>query len=134
MNSWKVILATMLIFGTGVVTGGLLVRHSERTAPAHPQRPAAKRPQPPASPGGMRLEFLRRIQRELVLTHDQQEQVDRVLKESQERSRKIMEPVAPDLRREVQRTKEEFRKVLTPEQQGRFDELLKQQQRPKAKG
>ena len=25
MNSWKVILATMVIFGTGVVTGGLLV-------------------------------------------------------------------------------------------------------------
>ena len=27
MNSWKIILATMVIFGTGVLTGGLLVGH-----------------------------------------------------------------------------------------------------------
>jgi Spy/CpxP family protein refolding chaperone len=134
VNSWKVILATMLIFGTGVVTGGLLVRHSERTRAPHQQRPPGLRPQP-VSPGVMRLEFLRRTQRELNLTPAQREEVERILKESQERSRKIMEPVSPDLRREVQRTKEEFRKVLTPEQQGRFDELLKQQQqRPKPKG
>ena len=30
MNTWKVILATLVIFGTGVITGGLLVTHSER--------------------------------------------------------------------------------------------------------
>jgi hypothetical protein len=123
----------MLIFGTGVVTGGLLVRHSERTRPLHPQRSQNLRPQP-VSPGVMRLEFLRRIQRELDLTSAQHAEVERILKESQERSRKIMEPVSPELRREVQRTKENFRKVLTPEQQSRFDEILKQQQRPKAKG
>ena len=27
MNSWKIILATVIIFGAGVVVGGLLVQH-----------------------------------------------------------------------------------------------------------
>jgi hypothetical protein len=27
VNNWKVILATIVIFGTGVITGGLLVHH-----------------------------------------------------------------------------------------------------------
>jgi Spy/CpxP family protein refolding chaperone len=35
------------------------------------------------------------------------------------------------LREELQRTKEEFRKLLTPEQNTRFEELLKLQQRPR---
>jgi hypothetical protein len=34
---WKVILATLVIFGTGVITGGLLVNYTNHTAPAaHP--------------------------------------------------------------------------------------------------
>ena len=40
MNSWKVILATLVIFGAGVVTGGLLVSYAVHTnlvmAPAKP--------------------------------------------------------------------------------------------------
>jgi hypothetical protein len=77
----------------------------------------------------MRLEFLRRMQRDLDLTGEQREHVDRVLGQSQERTRKIMEPVAPQLRQELQRAKAEFRDALTPAQQDRFDQLLKQQQR-----
>ena len=46
MNDWKVIptivLATVLIFGAGVVTGGILVDYVKQ---AHP-RMAAKRPNP----------------------------------------------------------------------------------------
>jgi hypothetical protein len=77
----------------------------------------------------MRLEFLRRMQRELELTAGQREQMDRILKQSQERTRKLMEPVAPQLHQELQRAKAEFREALTSAQQARFDELVKQQQR-----
>ena len=73
----------------------------------------------------MRLEFLRRMERDLDLTKEQRERIDKMLKESQEQTRRIMEPVTPALHAELQRTKEEFRKVLTPEQQARFDQLLK---------
>lgn len=122
----------MLIFGTGVVTGGLLVRYVEQSQAHHTKRPQGDaHPAQPWSPGGMRLEFLRRVQSELELTSEQRERIDKILKDSQERTRKLMEPVAPRLREEFQRTKEEFRAVLTPEQLKRFEELSRQQQRPR---
>ena len=116
----------MVIFGTGVVTGGLLVRHSGgMRVPRFARNPMVAHPGPPVSAGGMRLDFLRRASRELGLTTEQHERVDKILKESQERTRKVM---APYLREELQRTKEEFREALTPEQRPRFDQLLKEQQ------
>jgi len=130
VNFWKVILATMVIFGAGVLTGGLVVeftltgynRAQQHTAPGSRQAEFG-------SPGGMRLEFLRRLQPYLDLTPEQRDQIDKLLKQSQERTRKIMEPVSPQLHQELQRAKAEFREALTPEQRARFDELLKQQQR-----
>lgn len=126
MNTWKVIFATVVIFAAGVVTGGLLVKYSVPT-PAHPQHLPMNRVQP-ISAGGLRIEFLRRVERELTLTAGQREQVDKILAASQERSKKIMEPVTPKIREELQQTREQFRGVLNPEQKIRFDELLKQQQ------
>jgi Spy/CpxP family protein refolding chaperone len=116
----------MVIFGTGVVTGGLLVRHASPAAPSR-SVPAAQRPPQNFSPGGMRIELLRRMERDLDLTPQQRAQVDKLLKESQERTRKIMEPVAPQMVAELQQAREQFRAVLTPGQQARFDQLLKQQ-------
>jgi hypothetical protein len=138
VNQWKVILATMVIFGAGVVTGGLLVRHGDHRVFRSPPRNgvAASRPTQfgsapslPATPGILRIEFLKRMGRELDLSPEQHDRVDRILKESQERTRNLMEPIAPQLRAEVMRTKEQFRDALTPEQQVRFDEMLKQQQK-----
>jgi Spy/CpxP family protein refolding chaperone len=77
------------------------------------------------------MEVLRRVERELDLTADQRAQVDRIISASQERTKKLMEPISPQLRAELQETKEAVRAVLTPEQRTRFDELLKQQQRPR---
>ena len=114
MNAWKVILATVIIFAAGAFTGAILARHG-----SHPR----------TGPGGIRLEFLRRMERDLNLTAEQRERVDKILKESQEQTRRIMEPVAPALHAEIQRTKEAFRQALTPEQQTRFDELLKHSSR-----
>jgi DNA-binding protein H-NS len=129
VNTWKVILATMVIFGTGVVTGGLLVRHAERAWNRRPQRVSdVLRPAQPASAGVMRIEFLRRMERALDLTPEQREPIDKVLKEGQERTKKLMETVEPRRREEFKKTIEEFRAVLTPEQRQRFDDLVKQQQ------
>jgi Spy/CpxP family protein refolding chaperone len=131
VNSWKVILATMVIFGTGVVTGGLLVQHAAHIRHGHGLRPGynfnSRQAQQPASPGGLRLDFLRRMQSELNLTPDQKQRVDAIIRQGQERTRKIMEPVRPQLQEELHKTKAAFRDALTPEQQTRFDELLKQQ-------
>lgn len=135
MNTWKVILATMVIFGAGVVTGGLLMRNAGFT-PA-PKPPVVQQPHPflPGSAGLVRVEFLRRAERELNLTVDQRDQVDRIIRESQERTKKVMEPISPKIREEMQQTKDQFLAVLTPEQRARFEDLLKQQrqqlQRPR---
>ena len=121
----------MVIFGTGVVTGGLLVRSSLGSRVPRPHVSGPARPLQAISAGGMKLEFLRRAERELNLTPEQRERIDKIISVSQERTRKIMEPVTPKLREDMKQTKEEFRAVLTQEQQVRFDELLKQQQRPR---
>ncbi len=123
MNTWKVILATLVIFLAGIVTGVVLVRQSAGIY-GRPARPNSTR-NGPATPGVMRVEFLRRMQRELNLTPEQHDRIEKILKQSQEHSHHIMEPVLPALQEEFQRTKEEFRQVLTPEQQRKFDELLK---------
>ncbi len=130
MNYWKVILATMVIFGTGVVTGGLLVRHVDRGWMHRPQRPTGVvRPALSLTPAGlMRADLLRRLEQELALTPEQREPANEVLKKGQERMKRLMETIEPRRREAFKKTLEEFRAVLTPEQQKRFDELLKQQQ------
>jgi hypothetical protein len=129
VNTWKVILATMVIFGTGVVTGGLLVHHADRGGgrrPAHAT--TAVHAAQPSPAGALRIEFLRRMEKDLSLTPAQHEPIDKLLKEGQERMKKLQDTVEPRRREELKKTIEEFRAVLTPEQQKRFDELLKQQQ------
>jgi hypothetical protein len=130
VNTWKVILATVVIFVAGAVTGSLLVRQGMLSQPAKQARPNPNRTIPSA-PGMMRVEFLRRAERELNLTPDQREQADKLIAASQERTRKIMEPVSPKIREELKQTKDEFRALLTADQQVRFDEMLKKQSHPR---
>lgn len=129
MNTWKVILATMAIFGTGVVTGGLLVEHANAMRRPHPPRPAnAARPaQPPVSPGGLRLALLRQMQSVLNLTPEQNQRIDTIIRQGQERTRQVMDPVRPQIQEELRKVMAAFRETLTPEQRARFEELLKQQ-------
>lgn len=132
MNSWKVIVATLVIFTAGILTGAMLTNHAVRKQQAT-RAPASTSRQHPASPniGGARIDFLCRAAKELQLQPKQQEQVDQILVRSQERTRRIMEPVSPRLRDELQRAKDEFRAVLDPAQQERFDQLLRSPHRPR---
>lgn len=133
LNYWKVILATMVIFGAGVLTGGLVTRHAgARHSEKQTSQPALRgATYGVPNAGGARIEFLRRIGRELDLTPGQRAQVDKILSQSQERTRKLMEPVSPKLRDEVSRAKDRFRAALEPGQQARFDQMLEQQHRPR---
>jgi hypothetical protein len=136
VNTWKVIFATMIIFGAGVVTGGLLVRHTTIVPPTKAPRAGGGtngwRPvYSTMAPALTRVEFLRRAERELNLTHEQKEQADKIISASQERTRKLLEPISPQIREELQQTKEQFRALLNSDQQTRFDQLLKQQGHPR---
>jgi Spy/CpxP family protein refolding chaperone len=130
VNNWKVILATVVIFGAGVVTGGLLVncvkpshpktmRHPAATAEVHPsatnQPPrVADAAKPPRLPEILSRPFLQRLDEELHLAPDEREAIQKIINEGQNQMRKV-----------IQDSRLEIREVLTPEQRKQFDELVK---------
>ncbi len=147
MNTWKVILATLVIFAAGVVTGGLLVSHVERHRaktlratlrqpawrPIEPRPGTIIRPDEPGRggpttylPRGLRMDLLERLDREVRLSPEQRERIEKILAEGQERNRQLWERIQPEIRREIQQTHERIRAVLDPEQRQKFEELMKQ--------
>lgn len=130
MNSWKVILATIVIYGAGVVTGGLLVNHVHHSYARNPRRaetPAApgnsisptngqgqaasKSPRPPEI---LNKQFLQRLDEELHLAPDQHEAIQKIITEGQN----LIHKTVLDARLEI-------REQLTPQQRSQFDELVK---------
>jgi hypothetical protein len=131
VNSWKVIptivLATVLIFGAGVFSGGFLVNFVKEPRPRVAKRPAAVQTNSipgtnPAAAGVKPLkppeilskDFLQRLDANLQLTPEQHEAVQKIITEGQNLARKA-----------VQDARLEIREVLTPEQRKEFDGLVK---------
>ena len=124
MSPWKVILATLVIFCSGLAVGALMVKKHSR--PGLHSRPAGVPSNPTPSPSHLQQkEFLRRMHHALTLRPEQRERIEKILKESQERTKEIREKIAPEMKEEVKRVREQIRVGLTPEQQGKFDELIK---------
>lgn len=136
MSPWKVILATLVIFCSGLITGAVLVRPPDRPvrAASAAEQPASTRtPQQNPSPWlQQQRELIRRMERQLDLSPEQREKVEKIMKESQERTKAIREKIAPELREEVKRLREQIRAELSPEQQKVFDEAVKS--KPPKKG
>jgi hypothetical protein len=152
VNTWKVILATLVIFVAGVVTGGLLVSYSDRAQQKQrrpslresPNRPMGNASGPnlrdgqrPASlpnrlPHGLSMEFLQKLDNELHLTSDQRERIEKIITTGQQRNKELWERIAPELRREIAESQKRIREELTASQRVRFEELMKQ--RPPRKG
>jgi Spy/CpxP family protein refolding chaperone len=122
----------MVIFGCGVITGALLMKTELPAAIAAQEAPMRQvnstNPPPPWSQV-QRPEFLRRMQKQLDLSPAQRDEIAKIMKDSQDRSRPLWEEIAPQMRAEVKRVRQEIRAVLTPGQQTKFDELLKSRQR-----
>ena len=120
MSPWKVILATMVIFGCGVVTGALVMRTEVRTHPF--QRPDGMHagPHPGAGfPGPFQNEgLLRLMDTNLTLTPEQHEKIGKIMHASQEVTRDFRE-------KELARVREAIRQELTPAQCAKFAEQLK---------
>ena len=125
MNPWRVILATIVIYAAGVVTGGLLVRQAipAPTAPA-PVRTMTAVPLAPPTPL-QRIEVLKRISKQLDLSPEQHRRIERILRQHAERTKPLLDEINPRLREELGRTRELIRAELTPGQQAKFSELLK---------
>lgn len=122
MSPWRVILATLVIFTSGLLTGGVAGRYL--AAP----REGRVSPSPedlPFRPQMLREEFVRQMQRELDLSPGQKEKISRTVHKAQERIRICYDSIAPDVRDELRRTREEMRSELTPEQAKQFEEFLR---------
>jgi hypothetical protein len=133
VNSWKVILATLVIFGAGVVTGGLLVNYAVRSnVAANPAPIVAANPQqrpfgiPALTPWQLRnRDLVRKMERDLGLTPEQRDKIGKIISDSQERTRALWKPIAPQMNRELQHVHALIRDELTADQQTKFDEMTK---------
>jgi Spy/CpxP family protein refolding chaperone len=119
MVNWKVTLATLLIFVSGFVTGGLVTRHRTAQAQAPRSSPSPRSPGGPFNPG----DFLKRMEKDLNLTTEQKTRIEAILVASQKRTQPMWDEFGPKLREEMHRTRDAIRAELTPEQQTKFDEL-----------
>ena len=133
MNAWKIILATVVIFGCGVVTGGLLVNYVERAHPEirHPAAgPGRSRPAsqelPLPRPQMLDQQFVEQLDAALRLTPEQREKIGKIIADGQERNRDLWKLVSPQFREVMQDVRQHIRAVLTPEQRKQFEELMKQ--------
>jgi uncharacterized membrane protein len=131
VNNWKVIFATVVIFGAGVITGGLLVNYVRHSHPkavhktaatpevhAPPTNQVVRPPDAPKlrPPEILSKQFLQRLEDELHLAPEQNEAIQKIIAEGQNQIRKT-----------IQDSRLEIREVLAPEQQKQFDDLMKHQ-------
>ena len=129
MNNWRVIFATAVIFGAGVITGGLLVNYVQNSRPKSAHKAAAEirvatnqvaHPAPEVAslraPQSLSKQFLQRLHEKLSLTKDQNEAIQKIIDDGQNQMRKVIFDSCL-----------EIRDVLTLEQQKQFDDLMKRQ-------
>jgi hypothetical protein len=143
MNSWKIILAIVVIFGAGMLTGGLLVNYVELPHPKDVQRspdegnppPQANnrdndqprpldlpRPRPPEMLG---KQFVQQLDKSLHLTREQRAAIAKIVADGQEHNREIWTNVAPQMHKVLQDVRQQIREQLTPEQTKQFEEMIK---------
>jgi uncharacterized membrane protein len=132
VNVWKVILATIVIFGAGVFTGGLLVNYVNHSHGAN-RRPQNQAPRAledfVARPEILKTNFVDRLDAALHLTPEQRRTIEKIVAEGQQRNREIWQVVAPQMRGVLQETRQRIRQTLTEEQKQQFEELLRRPRR-----
>lgn len=127
MNQWKVILATLLIFGSGIGTGVLLSkRNSPTDEPQHGELGKFAPTNSNNDPRSLRPVFFRSpgfFDRHLELTEPQKEQVQSIIETSHEHIRELGTPFRNQLKEEQQAVQKALREILTPAQAKKFNNL-----------
>ena len=116
MSSWKVILATLIIFGAGVLTGMVVYQRTDE------RRQKQFVPPPPPI---IRRDFVDRMQHEIQLTSEQRDRLEKTITESQERVRILWQLVGPEMAEEKRHLMEDIRQQLRPDQLDKFEQLMK---------
>ena len=134
MSPWKVILATMVIFACGVMTGAMLTRTVAMRTQERPLA-ATNAPSRMAMAAGpvlqmQRAEFFKRMQKQLDLSAGQRDQISKILKASQARTQPLWDQISPQMSEELKKVREEIRDVLSPEQWKEFGDMMKGKRKP----
>jgi hypothetical protein len=140
VNDWKIIFATVVIFGAGVISGGLLVNYADlahlkavqpvsvpldatnvltSVSTNHPPTPKPGNPVKARLPEILSKQFVDRLEGELQLTLGQRADVEKIIADEQDEMRKAVQNVRQDARQKI-------REKLTDPQRKRFDDLFKQ--------
>lgn len=158
MNSWNLILATVVIFGAGVITGGMLVDHgtqpptkSSQNAPVVPVVALAGPPSvtnnPPVvhavvhsgdllnlkQPELFSQEFVQKLDDRLQLTPAQRDAIQKIICNGQEQNHTIITNCTAQYHQVLQEVRQHIREQLNPNQLKEFEKLLKQMHPPARK-
>jgi Spy/CpxP family protein refolding chaperone len=150
VNVWKIVCATLVIFVAGIVTGVVLVRLGEREPRPWLRSPRMVNTQPgpgnplpphqinPDRPGGNSggpnsaanrdREFVQLLERQIQITPEQRAQIVKILADGQDRIRDLRQNIEPEIRREMQKSREQIQALLTETQREQFRRLMPQRQ------
>ena len=147
MNAWKIVLATLVIFIAGIITGASLVKFAQGRGgrmnsrpqpeinrpgnPGRPENPNRRNDpelgnQPGQQPGLVNRQFVLGLDRQLKLTPEQRDKVEKFMMEGQERIRQLRSKLEPEMRKEMQSVNEQIKTILTPDQREQFERIMKQ--------
>jgi hypothetical protein len=108
------VLATVIIFAAGVVTGSMVVRKT------------SIEPRPPQPAQGFqlaRMDQLHRLVNQMDLTPDQRGKINRLVRERQEYIADLMRLIEPDMPGVFIKLRHSINQELRPDQQRRLDEM-----------
>jgi hypothetical protein len=140
VNFWKVILATVVIFGAGVFTGGLLVNQVQQPHPRNNHRPSANgearesqfrtnnlanMSRPQRTPDILGTNFVQQLDDALQLAPDQLASIQKIIADGQERNHAIWTNNSAQMREVIQDVRHHVRETLTADQQKQFEVLMK---------
>lgn len=130
VSAWKPILAALVIFAAGVVTGALCSQSRPWRGPfpanraQRPDRVESRAWAPLAAEGQLR-ELSTRMGRVLDLTPAQRDRIQSILRETQDRMKALAAEVEPRTREELRHMREQIRTELTTDQRRKFETLLR---------
>ena len=114
-----VALATVVIFATGVITGGMLVKKATVAQP------------PAQSPFWNRFEMTRRAVGAMPdLRPEQRIKIHQIIREKQELIADYFQILEPDVQQLFRQMRESIRAEMTPDQDRRFEELARRRLLP----
>ncbi len=145
VSTWRIVLAALVIFGAGVLTGAVSSGLATRVAREHRtlNRPPGAGPARTNNvsdrglskvrpPGSVRLEQMVRLTKDLGLSVSQQAALDRLAGDTEARLREIWKPVLPEAKAEVDGFSRKLQEILTQEQRSRLAQAIEKRVPPKS--